>query len=161
MAASAPVAAGPAAASGAGASRRPRRRIAGRGGPGRQTWIIFDRRAAWSPLRTPASHPLQGDTLRALRKLHREAPNATFVFLSERGTPFSPAGFAKMVERAGKEAGFAFKTHPHMLRHACGYKLANDGKDTPSLQASLGHKNIQHTVQFTALSSGRFKDFWR
>jgi type 1 fimbriae regulatory protein FimB/type 1 fimbriae regulatory protein FimE len=109
---------------------------------------------------TPATHPLQGDTLRALRKLRREAPNAQFVFLSERGTPFSPAGFAKMVERAGREAGFQFKAHPHMLRHACGYKLANDGQDTRSLQAYLGHKNIQHTVRYTALSAGRFRGFW-
>src|SRR5215831_12701483 len=68
---------------------------------------------------TPATHPLQGDTLRALRKLRRDAPNAQFVFLSERGTPFSPAGFAKLVERAGEVAKLHFKCHPHMLRHAC------------------------------------------
>jgi integrase len=110
---------------------------------------------------TPATHPLQGDTLRALRKLRKAAPSATFVFLSERGDPFSPAGFAKMIERAGQTAGFAFKAHPHMLRHACGYKLANDGKDTRSLQAYLGHKNIQHTVRYTELAPSRFKDFWK
>jgi integrase len=110
---------------------------------------------------TPATHPLQGDTMRALRKLRRDAPHADFVFVSERGSPFSAAGFAKMVERAGKEAGFAFKAHPHMLRHACGYKLANDGKDTRSLQAYLGHKQIQHTVRYTELAPDRFKDFWR
>jgi integrase len=110
---------------------------------------------------TPATHPLQGDTLRALRRLRKEASHAEFVFVSERGSPFSPAGFAKMVERAGKEAGFRFKAHPHMLRHACGYKLANDGKDTRSLQAYLGHKNIQHTVRYIELAPNRFKDFWR
>jgi integrase len=110
---------------------------------------------------SPATHPLQGDTMRALRRLRRDAPNATFVFLSERGAPFSAAGFAKMVERAGREAAFAFKVHPHMLRHACGYKLANDGKDTRSLQAYLGHKNIRHTVTYTALSPTAFKDFWK
>jgi integrase len=110
---------------------------------------------------TPATHPLQGDTMRALRKLRKEAPHAKWVFLSERGDAFSPAGFAKMVERAGKEAGFGFKAHPHMLRHACGFKLANDGKDTRSLQAYLGHKNIQHTVRYTELAPNRFKDFWR
>jgi integrase len=63
---------------------------------------------------TPATHPLQGDTMRALRRLRKEAPHAEFVFVSERGSPFSPAGFAKMIERAGKEAGFRFKAHPHM-----------------------------------------------
>ena len=51
--------------------------------------------------------------------------------------------------------------HPHMLRHACGYALANRGHDTRALQAYLGHKNIQHTVRYTELSPTRFKDFWR
>ncbi len=110
---------------------------------------------------TPATHPLMGDEMRALRKLRKEAPHADFVFTSERGTPFSTAGFAKLVERAGEAARLGFKAHPHMLRHACGYKLANDGHDTRSLQAYLGHKNIQHTVRYTELSSARFKNFWR
>jgi len=48
-----------------------------------------------------------------------------------------------------------------MLRHACGYKLANDGHDTGALQHYLGHKNIQNTVRYTELSSDRFRDFWR
>ena len=48
-----------------------------------------------------------------------------------------------------------------MLRHACGYKLANDGRDTRAIQHYLGHKNIQHTVGYTALASDRFKGFWR
>jgi site-specific recombinase XerD len=109
----------------------------------------------------PSTHLLQGDEMRALRKLRRESPHSDFVFLSERGAPFSEAGFAKMVERAGVEAGLGLKVHPHMLRHACGYKLANEGHDTRSLQAYLGHKNIQHTVKYTELSPNRFKDFWR
>jgi type 1 fimbriae regulatory protein FimB/type 1 fimbriae regulatory protein FimE len=110
---------------------------------------------------TPATHPLHGVELRALRRLQREAPQSEFVFLSERGTPFTTAGFAKMIERAGVEAGFKFGVHPHMLRHACGYALANAGHDTRSLQAYLGHRNIQHTVRYTELSPARFKDFWR
>jgi integrase len=69
-----------------------------------------------------------------------------FVFTSERGAPFTTAGFARMVERAGSEAKLGFKTHPHMLRHACGYALANKGHDTRALQAYLGHRNIQHTA---------------
>ena len=96
--------------------------------------------------------------MRALRALGRES---SFVFTSERGTPFSKAGFAKMVARLGQEAGFKFGVHPHMLRHACGYALANRGHDTRALQAYLGHKNIQHTVRYTELSPTRFKDFWR
>ena len=78
-----------------------------------------------------------------------------------RGTPFSTAGFARMLERAADIAGLEIKVHPHMLRHACGYKLSNDGHDTRSLQAYLGHKNIQHTVRYTELAPTRFKNFWR
>ncbi|MCC8953124.1 tyrosine-type recombinase/integrase [Bradyrhizobium sp. Pear77] len=111
---------------------------------------------------TPSTHPILGDELRALRKLQREQePESQFVFTSERGTPFTTAGFARMVERAGTEAKLGFKAHPHMLRHACGYALANKGNDTRSLQAYLGHKNIQHTVRYTELSPARFRDFWR
>jgi integrase len=93
---------------------------------------------------TPSTHPILGDELRALRRLQREQePRSPFVFTSERGAPFATAGFARMVERAGAEARFAFKAHPHMLRHACGFALANKGHDTRALQAYLGHRNIQ------------------
>jgi integrase len=107
---------------------------------------------------TPATHPLQGDEMRALRALPRSSP---FVFTSERGSPFTTAGFRKMVARLGVEAGFKFGVHPHMLRHACGYALANKGHDTRALQAYLGHKNIQHTVRYAELSPTRFRTFWR
>jgi integrase len=111
---------------------------------------------------TPATHPIRGDESRALRKLQREQePKSPFVFTSERGAPFTTAGFARMVERAGEAAGFKFKAHPHMLRHACGFALANKGHDTRALQAYLGHRNIQHTVRYTELAPDRFKDFWR
>ena len=110
---------------------------------------------------TPATHPLGGVELRALRRLQREAPQSEFVFVSERGAPFATAGFAKLIERAGAEAGFTFKVHAHMLRHACGFALANAGHDTRSVQSYLGHRNIQHTVRYTELSPARFKNFWR
>jgi integrase len=110
---------------------------------------------------TPQQHPLLGDELRALRRLqHEQDPSSGFVFTSERGAPFSTAGFARIVERAGKQAKLAFKAHPHMLRHACGYTLANKEHDTKALQAYFGHCNIQHTVRYTELSPTRFKDFW-
>ena len=106
-------------------------------------------------------HPLSGRELRALRRLKREQePDSPFIFTSERGAPFSPAGARKMIARLGVAAGFDFPVHPHMLRHACGYQLANRGVDTRSLQAYLGHKNIQHTVRYTELAPTRFKDFW-
>jgi type 1 fimbriae regulatory protein FimB/type 1 fimbriae regulatory protein FimE len=111
---------------------------------------------------TPATHPIRGDEMRALRKLQREQePRSPFLFTSERGAPFTTAGFARMIERAGEAAGLSFKAHPHMLRHACGFKLANDGHDTRALQAYLGHRNIMHTVRYTELAPDRFKDFWR
>ena len=107
-------------------------------------------------------HPLSGRELRALRRLKREQdPASPFIFTIERGAPFTTAGFRKMVARLGVAADFDFPVHPHMLRHACGFKLANDGVDTRSLQAYLGHKNIQHTVRYTELAPTRFKHFWR
>lgn len=111
---------------------------------------------------TPSTHPIRGDELRALRRLQREQdPKSPFMFTSERGAPFTTAGFARMVERVGKVAKLPFKAHPHMLRHACGFALANKGHDTRALQAYLGHKNIQHTVRYTELAPSRFRDFWR
>ena len=71
----------------------------------------------------------------------------------------TPSGFSKMLAAAGAEAGLGFPVHPHMLRHACGYYFANQGKDTRSLQDWLGHKSIQHTVRYTQLSAERFRDW--
>ena len=106
------------------------------------------------------THPLLGDELRALRALKREA-KSPFIFVSERGAPFSVAGLAKLIERAGVEAKLPFPVHAHMLRHACGYALANKGIDTRTLQAYLGHRSIQSTVRYTELAPGRFKNLWR
>jgi integrase len=109
---------------------------------------------------TPSTHPFHGDELRALRRLQRESPTSPFVFVSERGSPFTTAGFARMVERAAATAGMELKAHPHMLRHACGYALANKGHDTRAIQGWLGHRSITSTAVYTALAPNRFKDFW-
>jgi integrase len=109
----------------------------------------------------PSTHPVRGDELRALRKLKREAPESPFVFVSERGGPFTTDSFNWLVKRAGRKAGLAFQAHAHMLRHSAGFKLAGDGHDTRSIQDYLGHKNIQHTVRYTELSPTKFKNFFR
>jgi integrase len=110
---------------------------------------------------TPASHPLTGRELRALRSHQRESPKSPFVFVSQRGAPLSAPGFSRMIERAAAAAKLTIKGHAHMLRHACGFKLANAGVDTRALQAYLGHRNIQNTTRYTALAPDRFKGFWK
>jgi len=109
----------------------------------------------------PSTHPLRGDELRAVRRLERGAQTSVFVFVSERGAPFTTDSFNWIVKRAGRKAGLQLRAHAHMLRHACGYKLASDGHDTRSIQDYLGHRNIQHTVRYTELSPEWFKSFWR
>ena len=109
----------------------------------------------------PSVHPLGGPELRALRRLQRDYAVQPYVFCSERNAALSSDAIRKIVGRAGEEAKLPFSVHPHMLRHACGYKLAQAGQDTRAIQHYLGHKNIQHTVRYTHLSSERFKDFWK
>jgi type 1 fimbriae regulatory protein FimB/type 1 fimbriae regulatory protein FimE len=109
---------------------------------------------------TAATHPVLGDEMRALRVLKRQARSA-FVFVSERGAPLTVSGLQKLVERAGIAAKLGFKAHPHMLRHATGFVLANRGTDTRTLQAYLGHRSIQSTVRYTELAPNRFKNLWR
>jgi integrase len=108
-----------------------------------------------------AVHPISGKELRALRRLQRESEGGTHVFVSERGAPLSVAGYQRMVARAGEGAGFPFLIHSPMLRHSCGYKLANDGHDTRAIQGYLGHRSIASTQRYTALAPGRFKNFWK
>jgi integrase len=108
-----------------------------------------------------AVHPISAKESRALRRLQREAPASPYVFVSERGAPLSVAGYQRMVARAGEAARFTFLIHSHMLRHGCGYKLANDGQDTRAIQSYLGHRSIQSTVRYTALAPDRFRNFWR
>ena len=109
----------------------------------------------------PACHPVRGDELRALRELRRQYPDSSHVFVTERGGPFTPDAVNRLFKRIGERADLPFKTHIHMLRHACGYALANAGHDTRAIQDYLGHRSIQHTVRYTELTPTRFKDFWR
>lgn len=109
----------------------------------------------------PSVHPIRGPELRALRRLQRDYSTLPYVFSSERKAPLTSDAIRKILGRAGREAKLPFTVHPHMLRHACGYKLAQAGQDTRAIQHYLGHKNIQHTVRYTQLSPDRFKEFWK
>ena len=107
------------------------------------------------------SHPLRGDESRALRALTRDYEKreikTIWVFATERGGPFTTAGFASLIARAGEAAGIPFKVHPHMLRHSAGYAAVNAEVGIRDLQDYLGHKSINSTTRYAALASGRFK----
>ena len=104
-------------------------------------------------------HPMIASEIRGLRKLRNKEPKSKYVFLSEYKTPLSRYRFNEIIKRAGEKAALDFPVHPHMLRHAIGCKLANDGHDTRRIQDYLGHKNIQHTTAYTDLSSKKFDNF--
>jgi integrase len=108
----------------------------------------------------PAVHPIRGDELRMLRELQRNTEGA-FVFQTERGGPFTADAVNRLIKRIGERASLPFQVHAHMLRHACGYAMANAGHDTRLIQDWLGHRAIQHTTRYTELSPVRFKDVWR
>jgi type 1 fimbriae regulatory protein FimB/type 1 fimbriae regulatory protein FimE len=128
-------------------------------------WEMLDLRAAMLHVRrvkngVTAVHPLRGPELRALRRLQQTAAGMAYLFLSERGGPLTARAVHHIVAQAGVAAGLPFPVHPHMLRHACGFYLANKGVDTRTLQQYLGHRYIQHTVRYTALTPQRFQHFW-
>ena len=108
-----------------------------------------------------ATHPLAGRELRALRQLKRAYPKSPFLFVTERGGPITEATVRKIIARAGKQAGMELPIHPQMLRHATGFYLANNGVDTRTIQAYLGHRNIMHTVRYRQLAPDRFRTLWR
>ena len=103
----------------------------------------------------PGTHPMDRDEVAALRKLGPKPSGP--VFLSERGGPLSRRTIAHIIAQAGVLAKLPFPVHPHMLRHTCGYCLANRGHDTRMIQDWLGHRQIQHTVRYTELDPERFR----
>ena len=111
------------------------------------------------------SQPLEGDEIRALRAWVRQrvkAPccNSPLLFLSERG-PMTRQAVNYLVKKIGRCAGLSVHVHPHMLRHSCGYVLANKGCDTRLIQDYLGHRNIRHTQLYTRTAAVRFQGLWR
>lgn len=104
------------------------------------------------------THPLQGETLRALRRYHRslDKPIVGTLFSSERGAPLSVDGFRRLFGRITLKA-LGVQWNPHALRHACGVHLINSGTDIRTVQSYMGHSNIQNTVLYTALSGRQFE----
>jgi integrase len=94
----------------------------------------------------PSVRPLRGDEIRALRDLRRQFPDSGYVFATERAGPFTADAVNRLIKRRGARPGFSHQVHAHMLRHGCGYALANAGNDTRAIQDWLGHRSIQHTV---------------
>lgn len=98
-----------------------------------------------------STHTMDRDELGDLRRLRKEA-TSPYVFMTERGGPLSIDALQRIVKAAGVAAKLDIEAHPHMLRHAAGYMLANQGIDTRLIQGFLGHVDIRHTVTYTALS---------
>jgi type 1 fimbriae regulatory protein FimB len=111
------------------------------------------------------SQLLRGDELRAitawLKQRARMKPTGKAFFVSEQRKPLHRSTVNQALTKYSKVAAVPFLAHPHMLRHACGFALADQGADTRLIQDYLGHRNIQHTVRYTASNPARFEKLWR
>ena len=111
------------------------------------------------------THPLRADELRAIKAWladrGRMKPDTDSFFVSERRGPLSRKTAFVFIRKYGEMAGLPLPAHPHMLRHACGFALADQGADTRLIQDYLGHRNIQHTVRYTAANPARFEKLWK
>jgi len=111
------------------------------------------------------THPLRNEELRAMRAWlavrEKMKPETKALFVSERRGPLSRKTAWRTIRRYGEVAELEIAAHPHMLRHACGFALADQGADTRLIQDYLGHRNIQHTVRYTATNPARFEKLWR
>ena len=108
-----------------------------------------------------ATHPIPGSELRELRRLKRKGSGSEFVFVSRLGGPMTPRAFAQMLERTASAAGLPKPFNPHALRHACGYRLASDGRDMRTVQHYLGHRRLQSTEIYTEAAPTNFRGFFR
>ena len=106
--------------------------------------------------------PLLSQELRTLKRYltHRGDSQLPWLFLSERGNQFTRFTIHYMVRTAAERAGLAFAVHPHMLRHGCGYALANRGYDLRLIQDYLGHRDPKHTTRYTRTAASRFERLW-
>ncbi|MGK2893095.1 tyrosine-type DNA invertase [Klebsiella michiganensis] len=111
------------------------------------------------------THPLLKEEKRAIRawlKVRAGLPGAEsdWLFITRQGGAMSRQRAWQVINRLGKASGISVVSHPHMLRHACGFALADRGVDTRLIQDYLGHRNIRHTVRYTASNAGRFTGIW-
>ena len=111
------------------------------------------------------TQPLRPEEVKAIKAWLKNRPKTPqdqdSFFISERGAGLSRITVWDMLKRMSAKAELSVIAHPHMLRHACGYALADQGEDTRLIQDYLGHRNIQHTVQYTATNAARFERLWR
>jgi len=104
--------------------------------------------------------PIAGDELRAIRRwLTLRKDHLPWVFISERAQPLTRQSVNYIVAAAAKRAGLG-KVHPHMLRHSCGFALANRGYDLRLIQDYLGHRDPRHTAHYTRTAAIRFDGLW-
>ena len=109
----------------------------------------------------PTTHPVRPEVLRTLKRyLKNRDSQLRTLFINERGDQFDRSSINDLLKQLSKFSGLSFNVNPHMLRHGCGYALANMGHDTRLIQDFLGHKNIQHTVIYTRTSAKRFEEIW-
>ncbi|WP_410219117.1 tyrosine-type recombinase/integrase [Paracoccus sp. (in: a-proteobacteria)] len=105
-------------------------------------------------------HPVEGDELRAIRRwLGQREDRLPWLFVSERQQPVTRQAVNYMLATAGKRAGLGH-VHPHMLRHSCGFALANRGYDLRLIQDYLGHRDPRHTARYTRTAASRFDGLW-
>jgi len=112
------------------------------------------------------NHPLLENEIQAIKewlKIRQKLPGAEsdWLFLSRQARALTRQRVYQLINRLGELANIAVVSHPHMLRHACGFALADRGIDTRLIQDYLGHRNIRHTVVYTASNAERFEGVWR
>lgn len=106
-------------------------------------------------------HPLRRPELIALHTLKKNRlVDLPYLFISQQGKPLGSRSVRMMIDKAGRDASLPLTVHPHMLRHACGYYLANKGLDTRAIAEYLGHRSLDNVYRYTAIAPGRFNDFW-
>lgn len=112
-----------------------------------------------------SNHPLLENEIRAIKawlniRCRQPGAESDWLFLSRQGKPLTRQRIYQLIRQSGEQARISVTSHPHMLRHACGFALADRGIDTRLIQDYLGHRNIRHTVRYTASNAERFEGIW-